>query len=414
VPTRPETAGPPRATRLAPALLAFVLCAPRGLAQAEPQGSCERCHADVAQAEARRPHARAGIGCTACHGGDATQETREAAEAPEAGFKGALHGAAIVTLCGDCHADVERMNPYGLRTDQLAQYRTSAHGKALFAKGDESVATCASCHGAHGILGPASGESPVHATNVPATCAKCHADQALMSKHGLDAKIPDAWHKSVHAAYVLEKGDLSAPVCTTCHGSHGAVPPGFRTVGAVCGKCHVRELELFQTSPHAPLVAEGDFPGCETCHGNHDIPEARLTILERTCNLCHTGDEEKLKRRDRILADLRSSDEQLASTQEALRQSAQLGLVTEEDRLLFEEAHTALQQARAGQHALDADALETTTGEAAKTLRELAARLQRERRDQRLRRLAVVPVVAFLLLMSAGFWVRYRRIHHLS
>ena len=37
------------------------------------------------------------------------------------------------------------------RVDQLAEYRTSGHGKTLL-RGDESVATCVSCHGAHGIL----------------------------------------------------------------------------------------------------------------------------------------------------------------------------------------------------------------------------------------------------------------------
>jgi hypothetical protein len=381
--------------------------------EARQQSSCERCHTDVAQTEAGRSHARAGIGCTACHGGDATQAAREAAEAPQAGFKGALHGAAVVTLCGECHANVVEMNPYGLRTDQLAQYRTSQHGQAL-EKGIEDVATCASCHGAHGILGPASSESPVHVANVPATCSACHADADLMARHGLDASIPDAYGKSVHAACLFEKGDLSAPVCTTCHGSHGAVPPGFRTVGSVCGKCHVRELELFETSPHAALVAEGDFAACETCHGNHAIGAAQPAIFEGMCSLCHADEEEPLGRRDRILGALRTTRELLASTESRVHESEREGLVGEDDRLLLEQARTALEEAQVQQHALDPDMVDETTRKAQQDLQALSASLAGKQRDQWLRRLAVVPVVGFLLVMSLGFWVRYRRIHGLA
>lgn len=409
----------PPASRLLPsrvrtAFLALIGLASLGAAQEPATSSCEACHADAARTEAERPHARAGISCTDCHGGDATQASREAAKAAGTGYRGVLRGAAIVSLCGDCHADIERMNPYGLRTDPLAQYRTSRHGTALFEKGDESVATCAACHGAHGILGPASRASPVHPANVPATCARCHGDAGLMEAHGLDAGIPAAYHASVHAEFLLEKDDASAPECATCHGSHGAVPPGFRTVSAVCGKCHVREHELFERSPHAALVGAGDFDGCETCHGNHEIRPAGPAILERTCQLCHAGAEAPLGVRDRILAALSTSRALLASTEEELQRSAQLGLVTEDDRLLLQEARTALEQTQVGLHALDPAAVEATAGEARVDLEQLGARLVRERKEERLRRLAVVPVVLFLALMSFGSWIRYRRIHGLA
>ena len=52
-------------------------------------------------------------------------------------------GWAVAQMCGSCHSDIERMrviNPR-LPTDQLAQYRTSEHGKRA-QKGNERVATC--------------------------------------------------------------------------------------------------------------------------------------------------------------------------------------------------------------------------------------------------------------------------------
>ena len=373
--------------------------------------SCAGCHADVADQEAGRAHALAGVGCTECHGGDATQPTAEAAHAESAGFRGALGAVAVVNSCGECHADVETINPYGLPTDQLAQYRTSEHGRALFEQGDERVATCASCHGAHGILGPRSSASPVHPASVPATCGSCHAEEELMGGYGIDAGIPEAWHRSVHADLLLEQGDLSAPECATCHGSHGAVPPGFRDVAAVCGKCHVREKELFEESPHAALVDEGDFPGCAVCHSNHDVRPATLEILDRMCDLCHAGEEDPISSRDRMVAGLRALDERLVSTRAELQDAATRGLVTDEDRLLLDEVETTRKGARVLLHALDAGRLEEVTAEGLEALERLSASIAAERREQRLKRRSVLPVVAFLTVMSIGFWVRQRRIH---
>jgi hypothetical protein len=303
------------------------------------------------------------------------------------------------------------MNPYGLPTDQLAQYRVSQHGRALFEKGDEHVATCSSCHGTHGIEGPQSRDSPVHPTRVPETCARCHADPKLMEPYGLDPEIPKAWHAGVHAALLLDEGDLSAPSCATCHGSHGAVPPGFRTVAAVCGQCHVREMELFEASPHAPLAEAGDFAGCEVCHGNHEVRPAEPVIFDRLCGLCHVGEDEPLARRDAIAGALRAGEDLLTSTREEGRVASAQGLMTENDRLLLVEAESALQRARIVQHALDVERLEEPAGEAREKLQRLTTQIEEEREEQRIKRLSVAPVVVFLVLMSLGFWARYRRIH---
>lgn len=404
-----ESAGPrPGARWIAAAVLA--LLAPVLEARQQPKSSCEACHLDVARAEADHAHARAGIACTACHGGDSTKTTKEEAKATGTGYRGVPKGTELVTMCGTCHADVETMNPYGLPTDQLAQYRSSRHGQGLFEKGDPNVATCASCHGAHGILGPGSSDSPVHPTNVPATCGKCHGDAKLMGTYGIDADIPKAWHASIHATMLLEKGDISAPTCATCHGSHGAVPPGFRSVEAVCGKCHVREKELFGQSPHASSVEGGDFAGCEVCHSNHDVRPATTEILDRMCALCHMGETEPLARRDRIAAALRSTETELASTRDSLQAASAQGLVTEDDQLLLDEAVTAFKGARVVQHAIDVDRLEEATGEARANLERVSKRIASEREEKRLKRLLVLPVVAFLALMSLGFLVRQRRI----
>ncbi len=69
-----------------------------------------------------------------------------------AGFRGKIQRNQIPELCGHCHSDGAFMRKYNpsLRTDQLAQYKTSVHGKRLL-QGDTKVAVCIDCHGVHDL-----------------------------------------------------------------------------------------------------------------------------------------------------------------------------------------------------------------------------------------------------------------------
>ena len=88
------------------------------------------------------------------------------------GFRGAPSGQAQINTCTRCHSDAEFMRRFSpkQRVDQGAEYVTSVHGKRL-ATGDTRVATCASCHGAHGVRAVNDAKSPVFPTRVAATCA---------------------------------------------------------------------------------------------------------------------------------------------------------------------------------------------------------------------------------------------------
>ena len=223
---------------------------------------------------------------------------------------------------------MKQFNP-SLRVDQQEEYWTSQHGKAL-KRGDEKVATCVDCHGVHGILAPGDPSSPVYPTHVAETCKGCHADAARMKgRHTADGRpLPidqyARWRRSVHAAALLDKGDLSAPTCNDCHGNHGATPPGLESIALVCGQCHGREAELFRASPklqgfdrhnamlaeagaascvdcHEPPAPQSKLVGvthlseCVSCHGNHGVMRPTVALLaplpETPCAFCHEGPE---------------------------------------------------------------------------------------------------------------------------
>ncbi|GAB4325652.1 MAG: hypothetical protein Kow0074_19550 [Candidatus Zixiibacteriota bacterium] len=265
--------------------------------------SCVSCHTDLPVDELSQPahdfemdlHKQAGFGCQDCHGGDPSAgiDDPDLAHNRAKGFIGAPNKQDIPGLCASCHADVEFMKQYDpkLQVDQLLEYRSSHHGK-LLANGDDKVATCVSCHGVHGIRPVDDTRSRVYKTNVAATCASCHSDEAYMAEYGIPTNQFAQYKESVHGKKLLEEGDLAAPTCNNCHGSHGATPPGLTSVSNACGGCHANNLDYFNQSPHNEAFAMLEIGKCETCHGHHDVkPPTRADFgvgEQSKCLDCHS------------------------------------------------------------------------------------------------------------------------------
>ena len=287
----------------APALiLVCVALTSRARADDLPGGKCLECHLKtedgVGELWQDDVHARAGITCDACHGGDATEDDSDLAKRPESGYQGKLSARQIILSCGGCHGDAEYMKARRplLPVDQLQKYRTSVHGK-LLAKGETRVAQCASCHGAHGVREVNDAKSPVYAANVPATCGHCHADADYMSDFDIETNQYDEYVQSVHGKALLEKNDVrGAPACNDCHGNHGAAPPSIDAITNICGTCHSYNAELFLGSPLAPAFKEKSLADCVACHGKHLITHVSDEWVGdepgTICRKCHDeGDE---------------------------------------------------------------------------------------------------------------------------
>ena len=312
------------------AALAFLFAAPVAATD-----SCIECHSVLegnlqapAKAFANDIHARFGFSCADCHGGNRNETDPEAAMSKTHGFVGKIPRTAIPERCARCHSNAVLMEKYKprQRVDQLAQYRTSIHGKRL-ASGDAKAATCIDCHSVHDIREVKDPLSPVHPLRLPETCARCHADPAYMAGYKLPTDQFASYRKSVHWEALAKRGDLSAPSCASCHGNHGAQPPEVGSVAAVCGTCHVMMEDLYKKSPHEPVFAAMGAAGCVVCHSNHEIRPPNAGMLagpNSVCSQCHdatspggiaaaemarqiTSLETALARADRILADAQQS-----------------------------------------------------------------------------------------------------------
>lgn len=267
-----------------------------------PGGECLACHLttddNLGELWNDDVHARAGISCVTCHGGDDTKADKDLAKRPGTKYRGALTPRQVVDSCGGCHSDAEYMKERKplLPIDQLEKYWTSWHGK-LLKEGEPKVAHCASCHHAHGVREVNDAKSPVYASNVPATCGHCHADAEYMREFGIKTNQYEQYVESVHGKALLEKNDVrGAPACNDCHGNHGAAPPSVAAITHICGACHSYNAELFLGSPLAPAFRERSLADCVACHGKHEITHTSDSWLEDepggACRKCHeTGDE---------------------------------------------------------------------------------------------------------------------------
>jgi len=319
------------------AILFTLLFTPSPFAQVENSNSCYVCHIQLggrmrisAQGWEQSVHKEAGITCERCHGGNPSLFSEESM-GKKYGFKGKPERAEIPPLCGGCHSRIAMMKQYNIRTDQYAEYKTSQHG-ILLSRGDRKVATCVDCHGTHKIVRVRDPNSPVFHTNVPGTCNKCHGDSTLMEKYSIASNQYDLYRKGTHGKILFGemkgKNPMLAPNCATCHGIHGAQPPGIDEVVNVCGHCHQDVYKSFKAGPHGEAVKEAGEPQCVDCHGNHMNRNYGLTMFEGEghgrCGFCHekgTREYEKGQAIKDILSDIHNRMEKLKQRVEQEKQS---------------------------------------------------------------------------------------------
>ena len=244
-------------------------------------------------------HFRRGISCAGCHGGDPTADLGHdhVKEWPEKDRQ--KNRAWVVQFCARCHADPAKMHDFNpsLPTDQLAKFKDSPHGRALIEKHDDRAPSCVSCHGVHGIRPAKDPQSTVYKQRVPETCGACHSDAQKMAgfTRADGSLLPTTqladYRTSVHGHALLERGDLGAPACNTCHGNHAASPPGVAQVSRSCSLCHSANASLFDGSKHKHAFDQHNWPECGQCHSNHAIKKTHDEMLAmgpgQLCVGCH-------------------------------------------------------------------------------------------------------------------------------
>ena len=346
-------------------------------------------------------HAAAGLRCAACH-----QESRSTY---------AIARTAVAPLCAKCHSDAAYMKAFDpqVRVDPYAQYLTSTHGRQM-AKGETRVATCSDCHGAHGVRKVADSRSPVAPVSVALTCERCHADPARMGAFGTEATPFKDWSESVHAAALLERGDLSAPTCSTCHGSHGAAPPGVTEVANVCAHCHVREAELFRASPKKAIFEQIGQAECLACHGSHRIEQpadAWAGLTEpAVCAACHDSTTRGADTIVRIRNGLDRLAAAIAGGEAVLARAERAGMLVDDGRAASRGAREHQIHARVLVHAFALQPFQDMTDQGMRAARQSQAAGERALHDLQVRRRGLLAATILIVGFLVTLWFKIRRL----
>jgi len=423
--------------RTAPAFTAIALTLialrPAGAQPAREPNTCATCHASVPEQRLAAPaalfagsdvHRDRGFACADCHGGDPTAAEKSRAHdrtgRASTAFIGKPVGQAIIAACARCHSDAELMRTFApkQRVDQATEYATSVHGSQL-ARGDTRVATCASCHGAHGIRLVNDAKSPVFAANVAATCARCHADPQHMAGY----KLPDGsplptqqfadYRQSVHYAALTRVNDLSAPTCNDCHGNHGAAPPGVGSIANVCGTCHAVFAQKFEASVHRQIFDKG----CVECHGNHAVMKPSDEMLgaggRAICATCHTAgsaDDKGAQAAERMRARIDGLKTSIEHSDAVVARFRNAGIEVSDDELALHDARTVLTLARTEIHAADPARVDAVIEGGAAIVARVDKNAEGDARELQFRRRGLALSLGAILIVVVALALKVRQI----
>ncbi|HTZ75489.1 MAG TPA: cytochrome c3 family protein [Candidatus Aquilonibacter sp.] len=388
--------------------------------RAQTKNSCLDCHSKLegamrvtSESIQSDVHAQKGITCTSCHGGDASSDDKSKSMSPAAGYLGQFDRKQIPELCAKCHSDAAYMRGFNpsLRTDQLSEYHASVHGQML-AKGDDKVAVCIDCHGVHDILPPDDPRSTVYPVNVAPTCGKCHANAEYMKAYNIPTDQLALYNASVHHTELVEKGDLSAPTCTTCHGSHGAAPPGVKSVANVCSTCHVIQGQMYAAGPHKIAFERMGLGSCVTCHTNHQIVHPTDAFIGTgagaVCLNCHIEGDTGYGPANQMNKELTGLAAAIARSNDILTRAEEAGVEVGDAQLELTEARDDLTKARVEIHTVTLSQIEPDIQAGMQVTQKTWKAGQAALAEGAYRRKGLLFSSAAVLLVLIGLWLKIR------
>jgi predicted CXXCH cytochrome family protein len=383
------------------------------------KNSCIECHIQL-EDQLKAPaasfsgdiHAQYGLGCKDCHGGNPSQDDIDLAK--DKTFKGSPKRGEIPQFCGGCHANASAMRIYNpsLRTDQLSQYWTSRHGQ-LLKSGDTKAAVCTDCHGVHGVQSAKYPKSLTFPWNIPQTCGRCHADKSLMAGYKIPTDQLEDYKASVHARALFEKKDMSAPVCNSCHGNHGAFPPSVTSVASVCRQCHPSTGELFTKSPHKKAFDDLGVGECEACHGNHKILNPSTAMIgtddRAVCTQCHEKGSAGFAAAAEFRRELDGFESGFRAAEDLLAQARKKGVEVSDAEFKLQDVSTFLVSAKNLTHGLDKAEIVKAVSEGQEALAGVRASGEKALGEAKFRRQGLAVTTALLALFAVALALKIRQ-----
>jgi cytochrome b subunit of formate dehydrogenase len=253
---------------------------------------CGECHARQARDHSISLHGRAAAAgdemapnCISCHGGHGIRRSSDPG-APTATMN-------IPQLCGTCHHEGTEVSiQHDIPQDRIFEnYSQSIHGEGLFMKGLTVTAVCTSCHTSHQILEHTDPRSSIARQNVAKTCTVCHSRIEEVHVKVIEGRL---WEEKPH----------QIPSCVECHQPHEIRSEPLSLMGAAnrdCMRCH-SDPDLIMESGGDPVSLYVDETAynqskhssvaCAQCHTevNPQLERSCETIVSKVdCAICHAA-----------------------------------------------------------------------------------------------------------------------------
>jgi predicted CXXCH cytochrome family protein len=371
-------------------------------------------------------HFHSGLSCAGCHGGDPTADFGHdfVKEWPEKDRQ--KNRAWVVQFCARCHSDPAIMHEFNpsLPTDQLAKFKDSPHGRTLLEKHDDRAPSCVSCHGVHGIRPAKDPQSKVYAQRVPETCGACHADPKIMAgfTRADGSAMPTTqlaeYRTSVHGHALLDRGDLGAPACNTCHGNHAASPPGVAQVSRSCSLCHSANASLFDGSKHKHAFDQHNWPECGQCHNNHAIAKSNDSMLGtgpgQLCGDCHRqyarDNPECIKTADHFHDTITRMDQARTGFVAVSEKLAAKGLDVEPINNQVTELGDALKKSRTYVHSFSRSTFQQVATPGEQAVQQTDALVNKAREEYKYRQIGLAVSIGLIGLLMLAVYLKLRQL----
>jgi hypothetical protein len=233
-------------------------------------------------------------------------------------------------------------------------------------------------------------------------CASCHADEELMAAYGIAADQYQVYQGSVHGEALLQDQNLRAPTCSTCHGKHGAAPPGYQQVANVCGQCHAATQDYYIGGAHRTGMTGEAAPRCATCHGQHNVEPATRDLFlgteEGRCGSCHPPGSETSGQVAAMHEALTEADEMFEQAEATIALATEKRLIMAEQEELLQQAGTPLIESRALQHTVNLEDVQTKAEESLALSTAAKASAEEALGELDTRRLGMIIALGFILV----------------
>ncbi len=212
------------------------------------------------------------LSCTSCHEEFSDQDH------PKRSFRNRQqYSTKASTACRRCHADAQLK-------------RSPIH--ASFLSTQAGAPACSSCHNPHNVTSGIHGKQTVSEND---HCLRCH-------RHAMGITLRNGERVSLKVDAAALEGSVHAKLaCFDCHFGFSSTQHPRRNFGSIrdfsiaqseaCRRCHFDKYTKTLESIHYSILSQGNLkaPVCTDCHGSHTVVQARADKLQssKRCGRCH-------------------------------------------------------------------------------------------------------------------------------